>query len=150
MIHRRRNSVFGNRNISPSSAAYSDFVAQTLAGIPNDWGRVAYMSELLQGGERHYAHWGMEQTFGRKCAEEAMSRAHLDLIRKVLGKALPELVDEVVQFATAYGLRTEDAVSLVKQNLSLWPPVLTRSERLHVDLEIETLEAITAHRHRDA
>jgi hypothetical protein len=78
----------------PLLSASEDFTRRTLSGIPGLLSRLAYIARL-RDEKGNYRHWGLTRTHGSAAAEEAMCRAHIELLTEVLRMPLGQLMREV-------------------------------------------------------
>jgi hypothetical protein len=78
----------------PLFSASEDFTRRTLSAIPGLLSRLAYVASL-RDEEGNYRHWGLARTHGIAAATEAMGRAHLEVLAKVLCTPLSQLMREV-------------------------------------------------------
>ena len=78
----------------PLFSASEDFTRRSLSAIPGLLSRLAYIASL-RDEEGNYRHWGLARTHGSAAATEAMGRAHLEVLTKVLCTPLSQLMREV-------------------------------------------------------
>jgi hypothetical protein len=78
----------------PLLSASEDFTRRTLSGIPGLLSRLAYITGL-RDEEGNYRHWGLARMHGTAAAEDAMRRAHMELLTQMLRMPLVQLMREV-------------------------------------------------------
>ncbi len=73
----------------PLLSALEDLLQRSLSTLPSVWEKLRFVSELRTGPE--YQHWGLEQKFGKKAAQAAMTEAHAGLFNEMVSTKLAEL-----------------------------------------------------------
>jgi len=68
-----------------------DFTSRTLAVIPSDFGRLYYVSSLLDVDSRQYQHDGLRDLYPESAVQEGLSHCHQELFSRILETPLPEL-----------------------------------------------------------
>ena len=85
-------------------SAYDDFRQHTLGGVPGALAKLRFLSSLRPSGKEDYRHWGLERTYGRGPAQEAMGKAHTEAFLAELSVPLHELWKELLAAAGNEGL----------------------------------------------
>lgn len=73
-------------------SAFDDFMNETLARIPSNFGRLRFIAEMRSEGR--YVHWGMCKTYGDQNAQAAMAEAHSETFEQSLTTPVPDLAAE--------------------------------------------------------
>lgn len=108
-----------------------DFSRNTLAAVPTLWGRLHYVSSLLQQDGR-YEHWGLARKFGQEAAERAIRSAHRELMFEVLRTPIRELVSETKKAAGHFGFSEKEFVEMLAARVdSLMPQEIVGGPARH-------------------
>jgi len=78
--------------------ACRDLNQSTLAGLPDLFSRLVFLSSLRDISSNDYSHWGLENTFGKEAAQKALEDTHLGIFRQVSALPLRELSAQVKSF----------------------------------------------------
>ena len=74
-----------------SRLVIEDFTSRTLAVISSDFGRLHYVSSLLDVDSRQYLHNGLSDLFPEGAVQEGLTHCHHELFSRMLETPLPEL-----------------------------------------------------------
>src|SRR5205823_5961511 len=102
---------------------YEDFVNETLLSVPRRLDRVRYFRRLRSG--TGYRHWGLESVYGEDAAQNAVWRAHQELITELLRTRVETLHDDAAKD------QSEDLDELLDGCRKLLPRGATRAQELH-------------------
>jgi hypothetical protein len=73
-----------------SRCVIEDFSSRTLAAIPSIFGRLYYVSTLLDSATGRYKHDGLEDVYSESSVQEALGQCHEELFSRILETPLPE------------------------------------------------------------
>lgn len=91
----------------PLLSAIDDFMLRSLSALPTVWQKLRFVSSLREEGSG-YRHWGLEQKYGQKEAQEAIAEAHSALFNESASTPLSELWLAADQAARGEELETAD------------------------------------------
>jgi len=74
---------------------YSDFVERSLSKVPGLLAKACFLAEIRLGD--HYAHWGMEQSYGREVSTEVLRRVDVETNQRLLRAPISSLWAELEQ-----------------------------------------------------
>ena len=72
---------------------YEDFVTRTLGALKGTWARLEFVTGL-RGENNGYQHWGMENVYGPKSAQDAIAQAHTYIFQRAMETPISELAGE--------------------------------------------------------
>lgn len=78
--------------------AREDLAQTTLAELPDDFSRLAYLASLRDLASDRYVHWGLEETYGPALAQAAIAREHQEVFRQLGSAPLSELAAQIRRF----------------------------------------------------
>jgi hypothetical protein len=78
--------------------AREDLARTTLAELPDDFARLAYLASLRDLASDRYVHWGLEQSYGPALAQAAVARAHQEVFRRLGSVPLSDLAAQIRRF----------------------------------------------------
>lgn len=81
--------------------AREDLARTTLAELPDDFSRLAYLASLRDLATDRYVHWGLEETYGPALAQAAIARTHQEVFRQLGSLPLAELAAQIRRFLAA-------------------------------------------------
>jgi hypothetical protein len=73
-----------------SRAVIEDFSSQTLAAITSDFGRLYYVSSLMDRDSGRYEHEGLTSLYPENAVQAALSHCHEELFSRILETPLKE------------------------------------------------------------
>jgi hypothetical protein len=73
-----------------SRAVIEDFSTRTLAAIHSDFGRLAYISSLIDSRSGRYEHDGLTELYPRSAVQAALKHCHEELFLRVLETPLKD------------------------------------------------------------
>lgn len=111
-------------------SAYDDFSERTLAKVPGVLGKLEFLSGI-HSSIRGYHHWGLENTHGGECAQEAMGEAHTVSFLAELSTPLSDLFTELVSEAEQEGIGILQRVQSILALNGLVPEELDGGSRAH-------------------
>src|SRR5579872_1183423 len=88
---RTGDAVESLEHFHQSRSVIEDFTSRTLAVIPSDFGRLYYVSSLLDVDSRQYQHDGLRDLYPESAVQEGLSHCHQELFSRILETPLPEL-----------------------------------------------------------
>jgi len=135
--------MYGNRNEEEKKkAALHDFITRSLGPLSNAWEKLVYVSGLRKKPEP-YAHWGMEDSYGKKAAGAAIEEAHRHIVKEMLATPYERTLEAVEGFAAQNAQPAQDAIDLVSGEKDCGPPELSKPEAKHLQVELEALRLLT-------
>jgi hypothetical protein len=73
-----------------SRAVIEDFSTRTLAAIPSDFGRLSYISSLIDSNSGRYEHDGLKDLYPENAVQAALKHCHEELFSRILETPLKE------------------------------------------------------------
>jgi hypothetical protein len=134
--------MFGTQNKSKVSEALEDFVRHSLDPLETTWERLLFTFRLKKTTE-HYKHWGMEHTYGKDIAREALCRAHLNVVKNLLGTNLATTLCDLEAYAEKMKMGSDRAAAVLRSDPKSLPSSLSLPEAAHLAVELETLRILT-------
>jgi len=65
-------------------SVFEDFTSRTLAFIPNDFGRLYYVSSLMDDTTGQYVHEGLSQLYPINSVQSGLAQCHEELFSRIL------------------------------------------------------------------
>jgi hypothetical protein len=72
-----------------------DFTATSLAGLPNQFARLVYVSSLRDLATNRYEHAGLSAVYPPNAVQRALEQCHEELFERVLESPLPVQEDDL-------------------------------------------------------
>jgi hypothetical protein len=73
-----------------SRRVIEDFTSRTLAVIPSAFGRLYYVSSLLDADSQQYQHDGLTNLYPKTAVQEGLTHCHQELLSRILEMPLPD------------------------------------------------------------
>jgi hypothetical protein len=77
-------------NFHQNRSVIEDFTSRTLAVIPSVFGRLYYVSSLIDPATGHYSHAGLTEVYSPNSVQAALAQCHEELIARILETPLRE------------------------------------------------------------
>lgn len=122
--------------------AAEDLEGTTLDSVAGMLAKLEYLGGLLQP-DGSYQHWGLERTYGRTPAQQALAEAHLVILSRVLRTPLRQLLQEIEKFSEPRGLTPAAYLEQLRQNtVHLLPPVRSIESTRHLGSALHALSSL--------
>jgi|SRR5579862_9473913 len=76
-------------------SAYDDLVERSVRAVPGTLEKVRFLCRL-RGSSNSYEHWGLERTYGKAAAQDAMEKAHTEAVLVELSTPVSRLWNELL------------------------------------------------------
>jgi hypothetical protein len=97
-----------------------DFTIQTLAAIPSDYGRLFYVSSLLNPRTGYYENQRLGSLYSADSIHEALTCCHEELISKILETPLREQEADLRKCFAGLGAPSSDSAKLWRGSEFVW------------------------------
>jgi hypothetical protein len=122
--------------------AAEDLAGTTLQSVSGMLAKLEYVGGLLQA-DGSYQHWGLERTYGRVSAQQALADAHRATLSRVLRTPLRQLLQEIEKFSAPRGLTPGAYLEQLRQNTAcLLPPAHSTGSGRHLGSALHALSSL--------
>lgn len=111
-------------------SAHEDFVERTMGAVHGTLEKLEFFSGIRSSAEE-YHHWGMERTYGRECAQDAIRKAHTTAFVAELSTPLSDLWAELVSAAESQGTDMLESAQAILAAPGVVPQELGGGSRAH-------------------
>jgi len=118
--------------------AHEDFAERTLAGLPTILGKLRFLSSIRISADE-YQHWGLERTYGKESAQEAVRTAHTEIFLTELSTPLSELWKELSSEANHEGTELSYLAKILFELVRQVPTELGGGSERHHDYVLRAL-----------